>query len=238
MPNQSLGIQRPLQIKLFFCLFNHFNSLQCEIWTCQQMAGVLCLPAGGVKCHSCAREWKARDAHDMFITSPVQPEPEPGHSPAPICRAGAGLPTTPKSERHYFHQNETHNLSSSLGQLQKVSLENKTPKSRSSLSRKRLKKHVCQRSQLVPAFISNLLREQWENEIMKHTLSLKASRRDWSGPVKNLSENYLIFIKKMRLWKLSSSPVTSKCNTGSSYCTGLLVPFTVQFPNNKTVYLN
>lgn len=74
------------------------------------MASVLCLPAGGVKCHSCARHWKSRDAHDMFITSLVQPEPEPGLSPEPICRAGAGLPTTPKSERHYFHQNETHTL--------------------------------------------------------------------------------------------------------------------------------
>lgn len=47
MPNQSLGIRRLLQIKLLFCLFNHFNSLQCEIWTCQQMASVLCLAAGG-----------------------------------------------------------------------------------------------------------------------------------------------------------------------------------------------
>lgn len=79
------------------------------------MASVLCLPVGGVKCHSCARDWKTRDARDMFITSPTQPGPEQGHSLRPVRRAGTRLLTTPKGERHYFHQNETRKLYSSLG---------------------------------------------------------------------------------------------------------------------------
>lgn len=62
----------------------------------------------GGKCHSCARDWKTRDAHDMFISSPVQPGPEPG--PSPEARREPGLLTTPKNVRHDFHQKETHNV--------------------------------------------------------------------------------------------------------------------------------
>lgn len=142
MPNQSLGIRRLLQIKLFFCLFNHFNSLQCEIWTCQQMASVLCLAAGGESATAVPETGKLETRmtcslvllYSQGLNQAILQNSYSGQEP--------GLPTAPKSKRHDFHQNETQDVSWSLAWPQKVSLEDKKPKSRSSLGTNRLKKNM------------------------------------------------------------------------------------------------
>ena len=94
MPNQSLGRRRLLQIKLFFCLFHHFNSPQCEIWTCQQMASVLCLAAGGRKVpqlrQSLENPSRAWHVHQASV-QPGRARPLPGTTT--LGRSGAADPT-------------------------------------------------------------------------------------------------------------------------------------------------
>ena len=162
MPNQSLGRRRLLQIKLFFCLFHHFNSPQCEIWTRQQMASVLCLAAGGGggggKCPRCARAWKTRDAPDMFIRplfSRARARPLAGthHAGQESDRR-----PRPRGRRHTFHQNAMDDLAWSLRWPHKVALYTKKSSGYQQIEKKQESLKMI--TAFFSDFISSLLCEQ------------------------------------------------------------------------------